>query len=329
MASNARSRGIDRGKSNGGLTARARASLAALADVPGELQRVLATIGELDKRSSRLGEEVKGKTEMLTSTASQSARGARANDGDHAKALRDEIEHLHWSMTLIANEKIRLAQMALDLVKGNASMLDDELKSFQKELEEQGVNVDDELEGEAHGAANHAQQNQQKIHKGHQQQQQRPAVRVEYAQRPGQEVSSMEVGDLVAANVGVLSHGAGAQEWIVATVTRYSPTEGVFEIVDADEEAEKHVYRLPQKYIIPLPKTASVRQSTNFPVGTSVLAVYPNTTTFYKAKVVQPARRLPNAEYSEFVLEFEDDGDADGQAHRAVPFRHVVLFPRA
>ena len=24
----------------------------------------------------------------------------------------------------------------------------------------------------------------------------------------------------------------------------------------------------------------------------------------------------------------KDDGDADGQAHRAVPFRHVVLFPR-
>lgn len=300
---------------------------AALADVPAELQRILATIGELDKRNSRLSEEAREKTEACATATSANARGARQGDLDQVKTLREEIENLHSSMTLIANEKIRLAQMALELVKGNAAVLDEELKTFHKELEEQGINVEDELDGDGYGAPYQPQYH----HTAHRvQQHSRPQPRVpDYVARPGQEVSSMEVGDLVAANVGVLSHGAGAQEWIVATVTRYSRTEGVFEIVDADEEAEKHVYRLPQKYVIPLPKTASVRQSQNFPVGTSVLAVYPNTTTFYKAKVVQPARRLPNAEYGEFVLEFEDDGDADGQAHRAVPFRHVVLFQRS
>lgn len=303
------------------------ASQTALADVPAELQRILATIGELDKRNSRLSEEAREKTEACAAATSANARGARQTDLDQVKTLRENIDDLHSSMTLIANEKIRLAQMALELVKGNAAVLDEELKTFHKELEEQGINVEDELDGDGYGAP-YSHHHHHKAHRA--QQHSRPVPRVpDYASRPGQEVSSMEVGDLVAANVGVLSHGAGAQEWIVATVTRYSPTEGVFEIVDADEEAEKHVYRLPQKYVIPLPKTASVRQSQNFPVGTSVLAVYPNTTTFYKAKVVQPARRLPNAEYGEFVLEFEDDGDADGQAHRAVLFRHVVLFPRS
>ena len=288
------------------------------------MQRILSTIGELDRRNTRLRDAVQAKVDECASAPSQSARGARNADIDAVNALRVEIEAMHGSMAMVSNEKVRLAQMALDLVKSNAAALDAELKAFHKELEDQGINPEEDVDDYGY-VQMHQQRHQKQHHHHHHQQRPQPQP----SQRSGQPVSSMDVGDLVAANVGVLNQSAGGQEWIVATVTRYSPSEGVFEIVDADEEAEKHVYRLPQKFVIPLPKTASVRESQNFPAGTSVLAVYPNTTTFYKAKVVQPARRLPNAEYSEFVLEFEDDGDADGQAHRAVPFKHVVLFPRS
>lgn len=300
-----------------------------LAEVPAELQRVLTTINELDRRNTRLRALVQEKVDACVALPSQNSRGVKQADLEAAKELKKEIEEIHSAMTIVSNEKIRIAQMALELIKGNAATLDSELKLFRKELEDQGINPEDELDDDGYGSAA-AQMYQQKAQKAYQQQQRFAQAQALAAQQPRQPVSSMEVGDLVAANVGVLNQGTGGQEWIVATVTRYSPSDGVFEIVDADEEAEKHVYRLPQKYVIPLPKTASVRHSQNFPVGTSVLAVYPNTTTFYKAKVVQPARRLPNAEYSEFVLEFEDDGDADGDApaHRAVPFRHVVVFPR-
>lgn len=297
-----------------------------LAEVPDELQRILSTIGELDRRNTRLRDAVQAKVDECASAPSQSARGVRNADVDAVNALKEEIEAMHNTMAMVSNEKVRLAQIALDLVKSNAMALDTELKAFHKELEDQGINPEEDLDDYGYAQIQqHKQQRHQKHHHHHQQHRPQPQP----FQRNGVPVSSMDVGDLVAANVGVLNQSAGGQEWIVATVTRYSPSEGVFEIVDADEEAEKHVYRLPQKFVIPLPKTASVRESQNFPAGTSVLAVYPNTTTFYKAKVVQPARRLPNAEYSEFVLEFEDDGDADGQAHRAVPFRHVVLFPRS
>jgi SAGA-associated factor 29 len=244
------------------------------------------------------------------------------------KELTKEVKDIHDAMTLIANEKIRLAQMALDLVKGNAALLDAELKLFHKELEEQGINPEDEFDAESYMPPPAPPPT--KLSKLQHSQDKRAQAAAYVAQRKvPSTVTSLGIGDLVAANIGVLNQHAGGQEWIVATVTRYSPADGVFEIVDADEEAEKHVYRLPQKYVIPLPKTAAVRHSQNFPAGTSVLAVYPNTTTFYKANVVQSARRLPNAEYSEFVLEFEDDGDVEGDApaHRAVPFRHVVLFP--
>jgi SAGA-associated factor 29 len=307
----------------GRLTSARLVSLdAALAEVPAELQRILTTIGELDQRNARLRDAVQAKVDDCVSAASVSARGSRNADVEAVNDLKEEISAMHASMQMVSNEKIRLAQLALDMVKGNAAQLDGELKAFHKELEEQGINPEEDVdEGYAYQAMQHAKQQRM------QSQPRAPPPQMRRAPS-GQMMSSMDVGDLVAANVGVLNQSAGGQEWIVATVTRYSPSEGVFEIVDADEEAEKHVYRLPQKFIIPLPKTASVRHSQNFPAGTSVLAVYPNTTTFYKARVVQPARRTPNAEYSDFVLEFEDDGDADGQAHRAVPFRHVVLFPR-
>ena len=291
------------------------------------MQRILQTIGELDKRNVRLRDAVQAKVDECASAPSLSARGARSADVDAVSTLKKEIEELHDTMAMVSNEKIRLAQMALDLVKGNATVLDAEMKTFRTELEEQGINPDEDVD-DGYGYAQVQAQYHRKMQKP-QYQYQRPAPMPQQQRAYGEHaMSSMDVGDLVAANVGALNQSSGGQEWIVATVTRYSPTEREFEIVDADEDAEKHVYRLPQKFVIPLPKTASVKQSQNFPAGTSVLAVYPNTTTFYKAKVVQPARRLPNAEYSEFVLEFEDDGDADGQAHRPVPFRHVVLFPR-
>ena len=296
-----------------------------LAEVPAELQRILQTIGELDQRNARLRDVAQAKVDECASAPSQSSRGARSADVDAVNALKQEIESIHNTMSLVSNEKVRLAQMALDLVKGNATALDAELKTFHKELEDQGINPEEDVDDAYAVAAAHHAHKHQRHYQHHHHHHHRPAPQ---PQPSGQPVSSIDAGDLVAANVGALNQSAGGQEWIVAKVTRYSPSEGAFEIVDADEEAEKHVYRLPQKFVIPLPKTASVRESQNFPAGTSVLAVYPNTTTFYKAKVVQPARRLPNAEYSEFVLEFEDDGDADGQAHRAVPFRHVVLFPR-
>jgi SAGA-associated factor 29 len=76
-----------------------------------------------------------------------------------------------------------------------------------------------------------------------------------------------------------------------------------------------------------MPRSALVREGQNFPQGTTVLAVYPATTTFYRAVVVQQARRQGSGEYGDFLLEFEDDGDADGLPQRPVPFMHVVRHP--
>ena len=58
---------------------------------------------------------------------------------------------------------------------------------------------------------------------------------------------------------------------------------------------------------------------------TSVSPWYPATTTFYRAVVVQQARRQASGEYGDFLLEFEDDGDADGLPQR--PVRPARYWP--
>jgi|TARA_B110000977_G_scaffold39210_2_gene52610 SAGA-associated factor 29 len=130
-----------------------------------------------------------------------------------------------------------------------------------------------------------------------------------------------------------VNSGPGAQEWIVAVVVQYLPHESAYEVMDADDdgganEGNGTVYRLARDSVIAMPRSATSRDGVNFPQGTTVLAVYPNTTTFYRAIVVQQARKSGNtAEYGEFLLEFEDDGDADGMPRRPVPFAHVVRHP--
>ena len=58
-----------------------------------------------------------------------------------------------------------------------------------------------------------------------------------------------------------------------------------------------------------------------------VLAVYPGTTTFYRATVVSAARRHKNGEFGDYAVEFEDDGDANGMPQRPVAYRRVVAYP--
>ena len=101
-------------------------------------------------------------------------------------------------------------------------------------------------------------------------------------------------------------------------------------MMDADEESDDgsgQVYHIPEDLVIAMPRSALCREGQNFLPGTAVLAVYPMTTTFYRAVVVQSARKL-GSEYGDFLLEFEDDGDADGLPQRPVPYMHVVKHPQ-
>ena len=260
--------------------------------------------------------------------APASSRQASADDIEATTKVRAEIERNHADINQLSMEKVKLAGIAMEMIQYNMRDLDKELGPFAEEMKQKNeAGFDDEfaVDGEGMDPTTMAFAMGDGFDM--------PAPVQEYKPKKShkkKQPSAPQPGERVAANIGEVTAGPGAQEWIVAVVVQYIPQELAYEVMDADDDGgdgNGQVYHLPQDLVIPMPRSASARDGTNFPPGTMVLAVYPATTTFYRAMVVSQARRMPNGEYSEYLLEFEDDGDADGLPQRPVPFMHVVRHP--
>jgi SAGA-associated factor 29 len=132
-------------------------------------------------------------------------------------------------------------------------------------------------------------------------------------------------GSAVAAKTAKANNKRPA-EWLLATVVRYIPDKQKYEVVDADPDedlATRKRYVLPRKSIIPLPTSVpeSWVKETQFSKGTLVLAMFPNTTAFYLARVEVGPRRRKDKNY---VLIFEDDEEDGRKCKRYVAPRFVV-----
>ncbi|XP_071657452.1 SAGA-associated factor 29 isoform X2 [Patagioenas fasciata] len=129
-------------------------------------------------------------------------------------------------------------------------------------------------------------------------------------------------GDKVAARVKALE---GDEQWILAEVVSYSHAANKYEVDDIDEEGKEGVphtltggppipprrHTLSRRRIIPLPQWKTNPETDPealFHKDQLVLALYPQTTCFYRALIHAPPQR-PQDDYS--VL-FEDTSYADG-----------------
>lgn len=135
-------------------------------------------------------------------------------------------------------------------------------------------------------------------------------------------------GEQVAARVK--SEDPEKDEYIVVKVINFDKETREFEVLDEepgdDEEGSgQRKFKLPMSHIIPFPKRNDPSAAPDFPTGRAVLAVYPGTTTLYKATVVNPSRKRKTDDY---LLEFDDDESEDGSMpQRTVPFYNVVSLP--
>lgn len=298
--------------------------------MPVELRRVVHTIKDIDERQSALREQTKKRVDQCLAMPSASSRQASADDIASTNEARAEIERSHRDIQQLSLEKIRLAQIAVEMIQYNVRDLDNELGPFTEEMKQRNeAGFDDEFAVDGgdgvDGTPGYGDFDQYGNPGGNPSAELRPKK-----SHKKKQPAAPQPGERVAANIGEVTTGPGAQEWIVAVVVRYLADELAYEVMDADDEGVEgngQVYHLPQDLVISMPRSATSRDGVNFPQGTTVLAVYPNTTTFYRAVVVQQARKAGNGEYGEFLLEFEDDGDADGLPQRPVPFMHVVRHP--
>lgn len=129
---------------------------------------------------------------------------------------------------------------------------------------------------------------------------------------------------MVAAFVRIPAMNKNGSEediWILGEVRSYSRITGKYEVQDVDEEQTKN-YILNKRHVVPLP-THRVNPETDhnalFNLGSIVLAVYPQTTCFYRAIVTDQ----PKTANQDYTLLFEDEsGDFIEQA--SVPQRYVI-----
>jgi len=118
-------------------------------------------------------------------------------------------------------------------------------------------------------------------------------------------------------------------EWILAKIITRDPETGMYKLSDEDTESDK-IFTLPESQVVILTGMEPLAKAD------VIYAVYPDTTSFYQATVVQAPRKIyggsantAGAGSSSFVLvNFHDDGDEHGVTHdKAVLMKHVMRPP--
>jgi len=100
-------------------------------------------------------------------------------------------------------------------------------------------------------------------------------------------------------------------DWILAKVITHDPNTQMYKLADEDIESNK-TFTLPESQVVILGigGLESIRK------GDVIYAVYPDTTSFYQATVVQGPKKIAGGGGDSFVLvNFKDDGDENGITH--------------
>jgi len=147
----------------------------------------------------------------------------------------------------------------------------------------------------------------------------------------GRKVAYNPAGTGTKANSANSGEHGDQKEWILAVVTRCIHQErNRYEVQDAemqDDGQPGQLFTAVQKSLVPLadpdaPPNSMLHPSSypDFPASHIVLALYPDTSCFYRARVTEDREKGSNKPYR---LRFDDDED---QIH-AVPAHWVVDFP--
>ncbi|KAI9262045.1 SGF29 tudor-like domain-containing protein [Sporodiniella umbellata] len=117
------------------------------------------------------------------------------------------------------------------------------------------------------------------------------------------------------------------EEWILAVVICYNHEKNKYEVedVDQDEFGKRQRYMLQPRNVIPIPHLSEMMALPELDTGEDVLALYPGTTCFYKAKVVAPPSKNKESAYERsYTVQFEDDNNE----YKHVMSGHVLELPR-
>jgi SAGA-associated factor 29 len=129
-------------------------------------------------------------------------------------------------------------------------------------------------------------------------------------------------GEQVAAKVTRTDENGS---WILASVQRFYADTETYDVQDEDDTSK--LIRLPWSHVMRL----STGTEGIFFKNTSCMAIFPETTSFYRSKVSKnPVWCLSGSTpiVKEIIVKFEDDEDEQGHTpNRRVPARYVIPIP--
>ncbi|GAN05138.1 SAGA-associated factor 29 homolog [Mucor ambiguus] len=117
------------------------------------------------------------------------------------------------------------------------------------------------------------------------------------------------------------------EEWILAVVISYNHDKNRYEVEDVDQDdfGQKQRYMLQPRNVIPIPNVDEAKGLTEINMGQDVLALYPGTTCFYRAKVAAPPSKNKDMSYGgNYKVQFEDDNNE----YKYVMPGHVLEVPK-
>lgn len=134
-----------------------------------------------------------------------------------------------------------------------------------------------------------------------------------------------KVGHMVAALVDLVENDEVVEQWILAEVISYNHTSNKYEVEDIWKvQNQKCTHILNKRRFVPLPlmrANPETDPSALYPIGTFVMALYPQTTCLYKAVV----SKVPQTHSDEYEVRFEDPRYPEGYSHPLpMPQRYVI-----
>lgn len=118
----------------------------------------------------------------------------------------------------------------------------------------------------------------------------------------------------------VITGDEEGETWILAVITECINNDRNRYVVQDAEDPTTPTFNTTLKAIVPLPETVATLPERDYSVGSQVMALYPDTSCFYRAVVKGGGPRMENMSRKQrekkqhellnakYLLEFEDDG---------------------
>eukprot|EP00611_Tribonema_gayanum_P020213 TRINITY_DN3646_c0_g2_i1.p1 TRINITY_DN3646_c0_g2~~TRINITY_DN3646_c0_g2_i1.p1 ORF type:complete len:281 (+),score=125.05 TRINITY_DN3646_c0_g2_i1:151-993(+) len=271
--------------------------LDAISTIPNEVKRSLYLIRSLDKSNKDGSAELAEAERNFISEAKRKLRERtdRDRDVEPAKLVEDpvalaDIAAKRAKCQQIADEKVAIADQMHDYVAAHLRRLTRDLAVMDEMLETSGLRTGTAAAASLGGS--------------------------------GGSGSGSRFDEPIAMKGEEVAVKPERHEdlWVLGRVKEYDANSGLYLVMDEDDNSKD--YKVDEADVVVL------GSGTKLSKGESVMAVYPDTTSFYKAVISVPPRRGSQIHSTTASVQFEDDADDSGMTpHRVILTKHIMPLP--